>query len=413
MSYKVYTILRLYKLIMPYFKEANLLFIHIPKTGGTSFEEYMITKTPISLHSKIDDYKLPDPELQKATMQHQRYQTLYEHRDLLKIDFHNNLKKIAFVRNPYERIMSDIFWLKFDDKNASQEQICDTIRNYYFDRDDIDNHNMPQYRFVTDENENLIPDITILKMENLTDELRKYGFTDYDGPTHTTSYMKYLNKESIEIINTVYKKDFELFGYEMINTSHMMEPHFNPNDTKLFYEILKDSKYYFEYGSGGSTCQAASYNNIRTIHSVESDPEWYNEVCKKIQKTKQITLMYRHLNTVSNTWGYPGKDCLIEDAKEYSRAIRSLSETETKRLDMILIDGRFRVACCLNCFDMISEDCQIVFDDFLNRPHYHEVLNYYDIVRKTEDNVMVVLKKKTNVDSPSKKLLERFEVIPE
>jgi len=227
--------------------------------------------------------------------------------------------------------------------------------------------------------------------------------------------MKYLNKESIEIINTVYKKDFELFGYEMINTNSntAMEPHFNPNDTKLFYEILNKSTHYFEYGSGGSTYQAASYNNIRTIHSVESDPEWYNEVCKKIQKTKQITLMYRHLNTVSNTWGYPGKDCLIEDAKEYSRAIRSLSETETKRLDMILIDGRFRVACCLNCFDMISEDCQIVFDDFLNRPHYHEVLNYYDIVRKTEDNVMVVLKKKTNVDSPSKKLLERFEVIPE
>ena len=73
---------------------------------------------------------------------------------------------MKFLR-PKQTKRQNILKLKFDDKNASQEQICDTIRNYYFDRDDIDNHNMPQYRFVTDENENLIPDITILKMENL------------------------------------------------------------------------------------------------------------------------------------------------------------------------------------------------------------------------------------------------------
>jgi hypothetical protein len=307
--------------------------------------------------------------------------------------------------------MSDIFWLKFDDKNTSQEVICETISHYYFERDDIDNHNIPQYKFVTDENENLIPDITIIKMENLTEELRNYGFTDYEGPTKTTSYMKYLNNESIEIINNVYKKDFELFGYEMINTTQTMVPHFNPNDMNLFYEVLNKSKYYFEYGSGGSTCQASIRNNIMTIHSVESDPEWYSNICKTIEKKKPITLMYIHLNTVSNTWGYPGEGCLIEHMRAYSRAIRSLSVTETYKLDMILIDGRFRVACCLHCFDMISPHCQIVFDDFLNRPHYHEVLNYYDIVRKTEDNVMVVLKKKTNVVSPSIELLDKYELI--
>ena len=201
---------------MPYFKESNLLFVHIPKTGGTSFEEYMLTKSTIILHSVLEKNNYPHPEFQNISLQHQTYQTLYKYRDLFKIDFSNNLQKIAFVRNPYERIVSDIFWLKFNDKNASQEDICDTIRYYYLDRDDLDNHNIPQYLFVTDENENIIQDITILKMENLTDELRKYGFTDYEGPIHTTSYMKYLNRDSIEIINKFYKKDFELFGYEMI-----------------------------------------------------------------------------------------------------------------------------------------------------------------------------------------------------
>lgn len=202
---------------MPYFKEANLLFIHIPKTGGTSFEDYMLTKSSIALHSNIEENKLPEPTLQKISLQHQFYNTLYKYRDILEIDFNDKLKKIAFVRNPYDRIISDILWLKFNDENESQEEIYDTIQHYYFNRDDIDNHNKAQYLFVTDENGKLIPDITILKMENLTNDLRKIGFTDYEGPTHTKSYMKYLNKESIEIINMVYKTDFELFGYEMIH----------------------------------------------------------------------------------------------------------------------------------------------------------------------------------------------------
>ena len=192
-----------------------------------------------------------------------------------------------------------------------------------------------------------------------------------------------------------------------------MEPNFKPNDTYLFYDILKTATHYLEYGSGCSSFQAANQENIKTIHSIESDPEWYNIVCKNIQKTKPITLMYTHLNTVPNNWGNPGDGCLIEHAKEYSRAIKSLSETESRRLDMILIDGRFRVACCLNCFDVISNECQIVFDNFINRQYYHVVLEFYDIVRKTKDDVMVVLKKKTDIIGPSRELIEKYELIYE
>jgi len=201
---------------MPYFKEANLLFIHIPRTGGTSFGTYMLSKSSITLHSNLEENKLPEPILQKVSLQHQSYNTLYKYRDILGIDFNEKLRKIAFVRNPYDRIISDILWLKFNDENASQEEIYDTIQHYYFNRDDIDNHNKAQYLFITDEKGNLIPDIKIIKTENMTNGLRKIGFTDYEGSTHATSYMKYLNEESIKIINMVYKKDFELFGYEMI-----------------------------------------------------------------------------------------------------------------------------------------------------------------------------------------------------
>ncbi len=79
---------------------------------------------------------------------------------------------------------------------------------------------------------------------------------------------------------------------------------------------------------------------------------------------------------------------------------------------MILIDGRFRVACCLKCFDIIRSDCLIVFDDFLDRPQYHVVLDYYDVVEKTTDNRMVILRKKKHKNSVPNELISKYELIP-
>jgi len=73
-----------------------------------------------------------------------------------------------------------------------------------------------------------------------------------------------------------------------------------------------------------------------------------------------------------------------------------------------LIDGRFRVACCLKCFDAIRDDCLIAFDDFLDRRQYHIVLNYYEIVEKTSDNRMVILKKKGGPVDPA--LIAKYEM---
>ena len=89
-----------------------------------------------------------------------------------------------------------------------------------------------------------------------------------------------------------------------------------------------------------------------------------------------------------------------------------LSKKEKASIDLVLIDGRFRVACCLKCYNIISKNCVIAFDDFLNREHYHIVLDYFDIVEKTEDNRMVILKKKKNKVIPEE-LIRKYELIQE
>lgn len=109
------------------------------------------------------------------------------------------------------------------------------------------------------------------------------------------------------------------------------------------------------------------------------------------------------METKPNTLGSPGKNASNIQKINYSNQITKLSKEEQDSIDLVLIDGRFRVGCCLKCYYIIRDDCLIAFDDFLNRRHYHIVLEYFDIIEKTQDNRMVILKKKKNVNIPKKK----------
>jgi hypothetical protein len=189
-----------------------------------------------------------------------------------------------------------------------------------------------------------------------------------------------------------------------------MEPHLSKNDKNMFYKYLDNATVYFEYGSGGSTYQASIRNNILKIYSVESDKEWYNKL-KKVINIAKVNYIYNEMDTKPNTWGNPGPKSTHTQRINYSNYMRLLNEAEKNQIDLVFIDGRFRVACCLKAFADINNNTLIAFDDFLNRPYYHIVLNFYDIVDKTNDKRMVILKKKTHINTIPKELIQKYELI--
>ena len=206
---------------MPYYKEKNLLFIHIPKTGGTIIENELKKKTPEELFSRVKCLKfLIDPPYNKVTPQHQFYSTLYDYRKKLNINF-ENIKVFSIVRNPYDRIISDLLHLKLIKVDYTPELVFENMKYNFFDRSGrLDNHEVPQYKYVTDEDSKLIPHIKIFKCEKLNEcntELNRYIGIDINIKQENVNkdYSKYLNKDSISLINDYYKKDFEMFGYKL------------------------------------------------------------------------------------------------------------------------------------------------------------------------------------------------------
>lgn len=189
-----------------------------------------------------------------------------------------------------------------------------------------------------------------------------------------------------------------------------MNPWLADNDKNMFYKYLDKASVYFEYGTGGSTYQANSRNNIVRIYSVDSDLNWLQKLQQNIKSTK-ATFFFNEMDVLPNTCGHPGPKCNNTQRANYSNHIRNLTKDEQLKIDLVMIDGRFRVACCLKCFDVIKSDCFIAFDDFLNRKWFHIVLDYYDIVEKTTDERMVILQKKKNVTSIPENIIQKYELI--
>lgn len=185
-------------------------------------------------------------------------------------------------------------------------------------------------------------------------------------------------------------------------------------DNSDFHKYLNQAKNYFEFGSGRSTYQAFLRYNIENIYSVESDKVWYQNLFKLMKDNERVHLNYVEMDTPPNDFGNPGKNSTPEQWKNYSDQILLLDKEKANKIDFIMIDGRFRVACCLKAFDVINDDCVIAFDDFLNRKHYHIVLDYYDMIGKsriTESQNMVFLKKKKECKGVPKEVIEKYELI--
>ena len=92
----------------------------------------------------------------------------------------------------------------------------------------------------------------------------------------------------------------------------------------------------------------------------------------------------------------------------YSNIVNLLNQNLLAKLDLILIDGRFRVASILKLYNYINDNCIILFNNFFEREVYRVILDYYEVIENSEDNSMAVLKKKIN-GSPNEIIIKNYE----
>ena len=128
-----------------------------------------------------------------------------------------------------------------------------------------------------------------------------------------------------------------------------------------------------EYGSGGSTVIAARAG-ARTF-SVESDADWARNLGTWLAENAldgTVTLHHADIGPTRH-WGRPQKRRLrhLRRYLDYPHSV--WRRPDFRHPDLILVDGRFRVACLLAAMERIERPTRLLFDDYANRPGYHVV----------------------------------------
>lgn len=180
-------------------------------------EECLKRASPQGLYGSQNNMVLKTHSLDKISLQHQTYQTIYENRALLRVPFDASMQVISIVRNPYNRLISDLLANSLMDPRDNPTRVLEVIMQYLAcPPEKYDNHSTPQWHFLTDSNDRLIPGLILFRTENLTKQLHDYGFSEYKRLDGAKDYTKYYCRESFDLVNEVYGKDFELFGYEKL-----------------------------------------------------------------------------------------------------------------------------------------------------------------------------------------------------
>ena len=171
------------------------IFIHIPKSAGTSIIEYFGN--------------------QSFRIQPNKHADIYEIKRKFKNSY-NNYRKFAIIRNPYDKMVSWYFYLKRNlGKKYNIIEFNDWIKDplKFWHINDPISFLKPQYDWIDET-------VEIIKFENLNEDLSNFFNEKIILPITNKSkhkyYLEYYNDESLNIIYNKYKKDFEKFNYKKL-----------------------------------------------------------------------------------------------------------------------------------------------------------------------------------------------------
>jgi chondroitin 4-sulfotransferase 11 len=211
---------------MPVYHSLKTILVRVPKTASTS------------ISSKLHFINAVGGGMFDQKHKHEGITDIKKYMNKNSFDA---CDKISFVRNPFDWLVSCHSYYKSLNKNgirdvsdSSFEQFIKMIEKWHKEYDNfgpnlsqIEHPYQPQYKYLVDENEDLIVD-HIGKYEHISEEWDRiseeigikdkifYSSLSKQNASKHGDYREYYTNELADIVKDVYKKDFEMFNYEFI-----------------------------------------------------------------------------------------------------------------------------------------------------------------------------------------------------
>ena len=215
----------------------NCVFVHIPKVAGQSIESVFLERANLTWQQREnmllrhnEDPKLGPPRLAHLTAQE------YISLGYLSSEAFNNMVTFTFVRNPWDRLVSEYLYRKYpySFKDFLYKFFPKKCDDNYAKGQDLYRHVMPQVDFILDKQGNSMVDY-IGKFENLTEDFAnvtklitgKSLFLPHKNKTSKNKlqqflklyssnkqhYSSYYDDESQLMVANLYQQDIVLFNY--------------------------------------------------------------------------------------------------------------------------------------------------------------------------------------------------------
>ena len=210
------------------FDKWKAIFIHVPRTGGGSVEStlllnYFNFKKWREIDSReVQDFRRLNYHHPPNWTQHLPLKEREKHIPKDKID---SYFKFAFVRNPWDRVLSEYLYIKKEGGCNCKEddKRLNTFKEYLknFLACSWEDHALPQKDLILNAQGNIGVDF-VGRFENLQNDFNfvanRIGLKNTTLPrfneTRRGAYTQYYNNETRQIVKEIYKKDIEYFGYK-------------------------------------------------------------------------------------------------------------------------------------------------------------------------------------------------------
>jgi len=216
---------------MPISHKYKIIFVHIPKAGGSSVEQALgirgqNNKGSLRLKRNIlfgkQSWRFGSIYLKEKALQHL---TAGEIKKEIGKDLFDRYFKCSFIRNPFDRVISDWFHMKrkFDRQLSLKGYLLNYVlatRKKLFKRKLYDDHFIEQHKFIYDNNGKLLVDFLgrfenmeddwkeICKLAGLTTNLPRVRVSNHED------YKKYFDNETKALCENLYSRDLTLFNYK-------------------------------------------------------------------------------------------------------------------------------------------------------------------------------------------------------
>lgn len=196
--------------------------------------------------------------------------------------------------------------------------------------------------------------------------------------------------------------------------NHEFTPHMSQQEQALLIRHIPPKGNVLEFGCGGST-QLFLESGVVSLYSVDSSIAWLeklllNPVIRINMKHGVWVPLYADIGPIGE-WGKPLQQ--TPDKRWLNYHETCWRDIPSAPFDMVLIDGRFRVAClCQYLLRYGSRNTVIAFHDFWDREQYHGVLQFLEV--KDRADTLAIFTVKENIDqAPLKALLAQHMFIYE